>query len=1355
MRAIVGAVLALVLPATALTVVAAPPGALAAAPAPDPGTIGTSMQTAAGSCWEIKQLRPSAPDGPYWLLTPSMPEPRQHYCDMTTDGGGWVLIGKGRDAWTNDYEGKGEAGALLSPVTSPMSSETVQLPAGQVDELLGGARVDSLAEGVRIRRARDTAGSVWQEVRVRYASRSRWTWTFGAEFGLGGYSFDGTTGSGGVSTSFGLDNAYRRVHNTTNATMGYRTGFAYGSQVTGSSGPTSHLYSATNGAGYALPYSLVYLRPRVTSTDARFTAIPDSGTPPITRPRVLRSTALPSPWGVSDTRGATTDEGSVEVQAFTQSGERMYVGGNFRYVQRDQAGTDQVEQSFLAAFDVATGEWVPSFRPVLNEQVRGLATLPNGQVVAVGDFTQVNGQPAAAIVALDPVTGATSTTWTAGVENRITGATLKPRTVQVAGPYVYVGGAVTHFVGGTRTTPVYMRGLGRLSSVDGTPSLSWNPNLNGTVVDVDASADLSRVYASGYFTTSNGLPANKAAAILNTDGAPLASPAWNPTWSASKNYQQAIEEAGDKVWVGGSEHNLFQFDTGTFARVGGNILKTHGDIQALTADRGVVYAGCHCDQYDYSGAYTWPTLGAGWTRADAIGWFGAWDAATGERIPQFVPTFNMRLNQGIWALQADTGGTMWAGGDIVSVRTNAQQARWSGGFTRFPLADSTAPAVPTGLHVLSEDTGSVSLAWDSVTDPSGGVRYQVLRDDRPVATTAVPAVTLPRGGTSRFFVRAVDAAGNVSASTEVLDLGAPAGPTATFTWSTSYSRVDLDGSGSSPSADIVEHRWDFGDNSGARGATASHTYAAAGSYTVRLTVTDSTGATGTTGQTVTVGAPANPAPADVYGREIHGAGPWAYYRLGEAGGTTARDAGPDRRHGSYSGSVVHGVEGALRNSNDPAIAINGANGNNSSFAVSPAVPTVPAEFSAGVWFRTTSNRGGRLIGYASSATGLSSNYDRHLFLRSDGLLVFGVYNGAEQRVTSTRAYNDGGWHYAMGTMSSADGMRLYVDGALVGSNPTTVAQSFAGYWKVGGDRVWSGAATNNLAGSLDEAVVYARALTPAEVAEQYRLGSTVVEPPTNAPPTAAFTATVTDLAGTFDAGASTDPDGPVATYSWDFGDGTQATGQLVTHAFPGPGEYTVTLTVADDLGALDSTSQQVTAQAPPVETTVVPAGSSWRWRYDAAVPDPAWNALAFDASSWNLGDAVLGFPAGGVATNVDTYASTADRPKAAYFVRRFTVPDPAEVVRLVLRTVADDGVVVYVNGTEVARANMPTGPITNQTFASSARRTSVANTAPVVVEVPVGLLVTGENVVAAETHLNYRGTADISFDLSAALTAYD
>ncbi len=845
------------------------PAATAAPATPAAATMGTTADQAAGSCWEIKQVRPSAADGAYWLLTPAMTAPQQFYCDMTTDGGGWVLVGKGRDGWVTDYDGKSAESTLTTPGLSPMSAATSQLPSRRIDALLNKAPVTSLSDGIRLRRAKDATGTTWQEDRLKFSKGDRWTWTFGAAHPMSSYSIDGVSTSGGTTTSFGTDNSFKRVINTTNTAQGFHLGFAYGSGVAGTNATTTYLWSKTNNAGGALPFTQVYLRPKVLSTDAGFSAVPDGGTAASAQTSVASSVADDLPWHVSGLAGSAATEGNVEVQAFTQSGNTMYVGGNFKYAQRGAAstGADQVAQPFLAGFDVTTGELVTSFRPVLNEQVRALATLPNGDVVAGGDFSSANGAAATGIVALDPTTGATDPAWNVKLENRTTAGVLAVQTLRVGGNQLYIGGSFTHVTGGTSATAAYMRNGASVSVTNGAPRRDWNPNFNGTVLDVDPSEDGTRVYFSGFFSTENGAAAKSVAAVSTAAGAALVTPAWAPTWSSTgKFYQRAIEEVGSNVYVGGSEHSLFQFNTSTLARTAGHIMMDKGDIQAIAdSGTGVLYAGCHCNQFNYTNSFNWPNIGTDWTQVDAITWFGAYNSTTEATLPAFTPTMTSRLGSGVWAIQTDSNGRVWAGGDLRTARTSASMSAWAGGFTRFSLNDSTAPTTPSGLTATGTTATSTTLGWSASSDATA-VTYQILRDDRVIATTTARTATVPLGGDNRFFVRAADRSGNVSASTPVTTAAAQVNvpPTAAFTSRMTLRTAAFDASTSTDTdGTIVSYAWDFGDNATATGVTPSHTYATQGTYRVSLRVTDDRGATATTSATVTT---SNQSTTDTGGR---------------------------------------------------------------------------------------------------------------------------------------------------------------------------------------------------------------------------------------------------------------------------------------------------------------------------------------------------------------------------------------------------------------------------------------------------------------------------------------------------------
>ncbi len=100
-------------------------------------------------------------------------------------------------------------------------------------------------------------------------------------------------------------------------------------------------------------------------------------------------------------------------------------------------------------------------------------------------------------------------------------------------------------------------------------------------------------------------------------------------------------------------------------------------------------------------------------------------------------------------------------------------------------------------------------------------------------------------------------------------------------------------------------------------------------------------------------------------------------------------------------------------------------------------------------------------------------------------------------------------------------------------------------------------------------------------------------PPANQAPAAAFTSSSVGLTASFDGSGSSDPDGTVASYSWDFGDGTAGTGAKASHPYGAAGTFQVKLTVTDNLGATGTTTHPVTTAAPPAPTApAAPAGVS-------------------------------------------------------------------------------------------------------------------------------------------------------------------
>lgn len=100
----------------------------------------------------------------------------------------------------------------------------------------------------------------------------------------------------------------------------------------------------------------------------------------------------------------------------------------------------------------------------------------------------------------------------------------------------------------------------------------------------------------------------------------------------------------------------------------------------------------------------------------------------------------------------------------------------------------------------------------------------------------------------------------------------------------------------------------------------------------------------------------------------------------------------------------------------------------------------------------------------------------------------------------------------------------------------------------------------------------------------------VVKP--NAPPTAAFTASCAFLVCDFDATPSTDGDGTLDAYAWDFGDGQTGAGPTPNHVYAAAGSYVVTLVVTDDDGATDAASSSRVVVEAPVASTVSYVGGA-------------------------------------------------------------------------------------------------------------------------------------------------------------------
>ena len=747
---------------------------VAAQAAVDPLHDGLSEATAAASCWEIKQNNPRSSDGTYWLQTATMDAPGQFFCDQTTDGGGWVMIGRGREGWETWSQGNGDQTRLQTRPRTPGDFEVVQASHETVNGLLGGTKVSDLPDGVMVQRAWNHRGSAYQTVRMQFPKMRDFIWPFKSAHPVNvKFNREWWVNGGIVWSGFGTNTSWGYVNLNASPQNQYTMGFGYGPLASSWYDTSSSTSFFHRNGSIINPYAEVYIRPELSSTDSSFRAIGDGGTAAETQKASVSEFATPTTWGVTGNLNGSIQEGSIQVQAFEQVGSTMYVGGNFTGVQKGKNGSETTSRG-LAAFDATTGDWTGQTFD-FNNQVKDLVELPGGKLLAVGDFTKVNGETHVGTVLIDAATGQIDPSWDLQIRNG-NASVVTVKAAKVVGEHIYLAGAFTHLTG-NGSSSVYARNGARLD-LSGKPDRSWNPEFNGAVIDIDVDENDSYLYAAGHFTRAHDLVAENAARLGTGAGAEL-----DQSWSFRHSYfigkyQQAVTVGNGRVYFGGSQHSLFGYNTSDMTRTSGSItMQNGGDLQATTASAtGVVYGSCHCSDYAFQDAYQYLALGDTWTRADEIQWVGGWDQATGRQIGWTPYRLSSLRSTGAWALEMGDDGALWVGGDFNFSYTSKTAGQWSGGWVRMPARSATAPAVPANLRAADGNAKEVTLKWSSVP---GAESYDILRDDRTIATTTSTStsITVPLGGNNRFFVRAVASDGLRGASTHAYTVDANGQPT--------------------------------------------------------------------------------------------------------------------------------------------------------------------------------------------------------------------------------------------------------------------------------------------------------------------------------------------------------------------------------------------------------------------------------------------------------------------------------------------------------------------------------------------------------------------------------------------------
>jgi PKD repeat protein len=318
----------------------------------------------------------------------------------------------------------------------------------------------------------------------------------------------------------------------------------------------------------------------------------------------------------------------------------------------------------------------------------------------------------------------------------------------------------------------------------------------------------------------------------------------------------------------------------------------------------------------------------------------------------------------------------------------------------------------------------------------------------------------------------------------------------------------------------LTYHWDFGDGTQGSGPIVGHSYASAGGYMVKLTVTDKDGAQGTDTATVQVQVVNQPPSALI---------------SGPASGLVGETL-------NFDGSGSHDDDGSIVSY---------------------------------IWdFGDGSIGSGANVSHSYNVAG---GYQVTLTVTDDGGLSDSATHTVQIQEPVTNqppsAVISGPASGLVGETLDFDGSGSYdEDGGIV---------SYA--WDFGDGSTGSGVNVShsyNVAGSYQVALTVT---DDGGLSDSATHTVQIEEPVTNQPPSAVISGPASGLVGEtldFDGSGSYDEDGSIVSYAWDFGDGSIGSGVNVTHSYNVVGSYQVTLTVTDDGGLSDSATHTVQVEEP-------------------------------------------------------------------------------------------------------------------------------------------------------------------------------
>lgn len=166
---------------------------------------------------------------------------------------------------------------------------------------------------------------------------------------------------------------------------------------------------------------------------------------------------------------------------------------------------------------------------------------------------------------------------------------------------------------------------------------------------------------------------------------------------------------------------------------------------------------------------------------------------------------------------------------------------------------------------------------------------------------------------------------------------------------------------------------------------------------------------------------------------------------------------------------------------------------------------------------------------------------------------------------------------------------------------------------------------------------------------------------------------------------------------------------------------------------------------PPLNVTIFPLNSVWKYLDNGTDQGSTWRDVSFSDATWASGPGEFGYGDGDETTIVSYGPNPSSKYITTYFRKSVSIADVNAFTSFQIGVKRDDGIVLYVNGTEVWRDNIA-GAVTFNTLATADAADDGSSV--LTANIPTSYFVNGTNVIAAEVHQFVANSSDLSFDMS-------